>query len=921
MSNFWDNNKGSIMNGITTAGKYGFQGTKFVAKAGYKAGKQHYNSSKNRREGKTSSNDSDNEDIYSNKSPSPVTHLVDPSNFAPPPLRAGQKQYRSDGSLAEGLPSSNVSSGVSSSISQPAPGSQGPPSYPQQAPVVNMPQTADQQWAQRPQPASATQVGSRPLPFQPTTAAPAPIARPILPSRTNTAQSYTLGAAPTAAIPTPSQGQYAIRSETQTAASPAYISSPQPTQQSYYAPTAVPTAPPVIENQPVQMSVTQDPPARPITEEIITTQNQSSLPNPQLMSANFQQVSPVYERPAAVLPPSTPQDNTMASNSIYAEPPHHRGPPPAERELPMAQGRLIITPREKIQLTDLTQVAPEPLSQSEMITQEIEGVYGPQISNSGVMNQAEPTIPDSNIPSQPHMQYGFKNVAPSQTYSRPAAMLPHEISNVTQTIVTPVASPSPQSSISIQPHDFNAPKPKIEIPEVDVSALPPPPVHSRRSESPILTMPSSKPPSRSTTFNCEVDPPPYGQPADMSHSETAGLTGNEIALNNDSGTGAVGVAGRYANNGDVAFPPPPKPSRLHSGTPSTSGLSSSSSSSTGVNALTPRPVPSPAQRKGSSRTSVFAPNLSNSRQASHKNSQEDKPRAAVLGIYDYNVKVNFEPPPKPFRRGEEVSHKMGATQSQKISSPMTSEDSRGMPPTIFPPSQAPEFTPGMPSAGISQTAILPTHAPESTPRLPPTAFPPPRAPISHHSNISATTEVTSDGSDSSNYVDAESDNALEGEPDIRSSNISKKVPPVVKKKPKTLEALHINDSSSEKHSTADFSNELANMLSKRKAAPPVPIKKESLKKPPAVPTKKPSLMASSSTSHLGGTPKFPKSNKIKTAAPVVASKPKFTMENLEHKMASVKMEESGLDENDLDDNPFRKYLKAAVPPENDRLHK
>ena len=52
MGDFWENNKGSIKSGLLSAGKYSYQGTKYVAKAGYSASKKHYNNSKDKREGK-----------------------------------------------------------------------------------------------------------------------------------------------------------------------------------------------------------------------------------------------------------------------------------------------------------------------------------------------------------------------------------------------------------------------------------------------------------------------------------------------------------------------------------------------------------------------------------------------------------------------------------------------------------------------------------------------------------------------------------------------------------------------------------------------------------------------------------------------------------------------------------------------------
>lgn len=46
MSDFWNKNKGSIKSGLLTVGKYGYQGTKYVAKTGYHLGKNQYNAHK-----------------------------------------------------------------------------------------------------------------------------------------------------------------------------------------------------------------------------------------------------------------------------------------------------------------------------------------------------------------------------------------------------------------------------------------------------------------------------------------------------------------------------------------------------------------------------------------------------------------------------------------------------------------------------------------------------------------------------------------------------------------------------------------------------------------------------------------------------------------------------------------------------------
>ncbi|SMN18019.1 similar to Saccharomyces cerevisiae YBR108W AIM3 Protein interacting with Rvs167p [Maudiozyma saulgeensis] len=117
MSGFWDNNKDSIKSGLVSAGKYSYQGTKYVAKTGYSAGKKHYNESKDKREGKNgkkkkkkskkNKNGDDSESEYSDSDdyqrPSrSLESFQDPTNFPPPPLKAGQTQYASGGQIVTG---------------------------------------------------------------------------------------------------------------------------------------------------------------------------------------------------------------------------------------------------------------------------------------------------------------------------------------------------------------------------------------------------------------------------------------------------------------------------------------------------------------------------------------------------------------------------------------------------------------------------------------------------------------------------------------------------------------------------------------------------------------------------------------------------------------------------------------------------
>lgn len=111
MSEFWANNKDSIYSGLKTAGKHTYNGTKYVAKTGYQVGKSQYNDHKNNKKKGNSGNNS-NEDI--SREPSSIENLNDPRNFPPPPLKPGQMQYQSGGSITVGDGSSGQASPITS---------------------------------------------------------------------------------------------------------------------------------------------------------------------------------------------------------------------------------------------------------------------------------------------------------------------------------------------------------------------------------------------------------------------------------------------------------------------------------------------------------------------------------------------------------------------------------------------------------------------------------------------------------------------------------------------------------------------------------------------------------------------------------------------------------------------------------------
>ncbi|SCV04405.1 LANO_0G10000g1_1 [Lachancea nothofagi CBS 11611] len=102
MSSFWDQNKGTIKAGLATAGKYGYQGTKFVAKTGYNAGKQQYNNSKGITTERSNSPSSSLEETIPGAPIPSVAIQTDVSNLPPPPLKPGQSSYH--GSSRSGAP-------------------------------------------------------------------------------------------------------------------------------------------------------------------------------------------------------------------------------------------------------------------------------------------------------------------------------------------------------------------------------------------------------------------------------------------------------------------------------------------------------------------------------------------------------------------------------------------------------------------------------------------------------------------------------------------------------------------------------------------------------------------------------------------------------------------------------------------------
>lgn len=295
-------------------------------------------------------------------------------------------------------------------------------------------------------------------------------------------------------------------------------------------------------------------------------------------------------------------------------------------------------------------------------------------------------------------------------------------------------------------------------------------------------------------------------------------------------------------------------------------------------------------------------------------SESEVEKSGIAGQFDYNVKVDYAPPPKPHRNvadttsknstsrvaipppkpnlaGEDVPPQLPRRQgsSSTLKTNVSNESSFLPPPKPFRPTHT-----SQPAGATSHSSLPTTSARSSAPiSIDLSSFPPP--PVQRRSSarsvLSKPASVEGDSGDSKptprGRIPVDATFEINQETELHNSTDvhgKKAGPPVVKPKPKNLSSKgpeHTNgpdvSAIANELSTVKLRNTGSGFLNsnpgakKRSPPPAVPRKKDSLKQAPPVPRKSASLR--------------------------------------------TRQEESE------DPNPFEHYLKSAVPTENDRLHR
>ncbi|CAI4059845.1 hypothetical protein SUVZ_04G3220 [Saccharomyces uvarum] len=606
---FWEDNKGSITSGLKSAGKYGYQGTKYVAKSGYKAGKKHYNTSKSQRDKKSGKNKSDEEiesdDEEFERKPADIRTLKNPNSFPPPPLKTGQRTYTGQQQQQQ------MSSGEFYSASQAA--------YQAQPGVSPMgqPQYAQPQYAQYPQQQQAP-VAQQTPPYGPQEQQMPPYG-----SYSNSTSFNSL--------PQQNQPPSTIQSQVSLNSGPQQ-STGFPSQSPGYgypqlAGAAQPQQQPPQNNQQYQ----QQPPQNPATQygsQGLPNFGQPQYPtNPQQMDQSQQQ--PPSQFGQQVLPPPVQ--------------------PQQQPQFPPQAGQPVLpTPgQSSFNAFGQQQQQQQPVQQQQPLNQNtVPGPYSNEFNSASAYGQP--------MPNSMNMQGTIQNYgAPPMQSQNPIGGLPPVPGRMQPQPPQPPqalpprnayqAEPSFDSSQSnphfeVAPYDPDAPAPrsKIDIPTVDVTNLPPPPTHRDRG---AVVKPESTPSvGSSPDASKKALPSVTSSPAVSSsqrNPEPVSMSNEPDSADKQSDESTIksSILGHY--DVKLNFAPPPKPFRH-----------------------VPNPEPSDHARKRFTpeQKAPALPSRNNSElsdQPSRAKSESTEPVPSVSSGEVQEAPIsNFLPPPKPFRHNE-----------------------------------------------------------------------------------------------------------------------------------------------------------------------------------------------------------------------------------------------------------------------------
>ncbi|SCU92376.1 LAMI_0E10044g1_1 [Lachancea mirantina] len=500
-------------------------------------------------------------------------------------------------------------------------------------------------------------------------------------------------------------------------------------------------------------------------------------------------------------------------------------PPVYESSLPLPTTAAPDATRKPIQM-----LAPEP-----MVHGAIELNY---------VEESTPVLPTRN--------YSIDAQQDPSVYTRDAALLPHEMNSQTtsekphQRETLQNITPDTTASQSVQASGQYQVKPYV-----------------RKTPEELMAEKKALRPVVEPTLTPEVRAQQRSEPARPAEAAASESTHD---------TAQKGISGVYSPTIPTNFAPPPTPrGRNFTGADTLNCNPSRNISRTSL----------PRNNNAVRSSSTLSSNESRL-QIGKSRKDDDVPKSAVVGSYNYDAKVNFQPPPKPFRRDEQQrSDTLRSSQRSQqvvlpslqtaVTLPLQAEA------ISMPPQHAHSATIDL---SDSQSLVSAEHRIVASPALPPRRI---ESPMVSNSSREHTVDVVSKNS------------------------------------------IQTDASASRKEdSFGALNNELAAKLKIKKKAPPIPKKKESLKVRPPVPAKKPSLNWSPSlSSNIGGIKTaVVKEPSVEVAPPPVAPAKRSPAPPSPHTRGQPAVELSvqpgaiGTDE-----NPFQRYLLRAVPTENDRLHK
>lgn len=845
------------MSGLASAGKYGYQGTKYVAKAGYKASKTHYNNSQGKKNVEESSDEG-----YMSESASDLSHLQDPKMFPPPPLKPGQKQISSDGTVIDAGNAPLVHTAA-----VPMANAASHPGLPPRTPTANsIPMLTQQQtyppqhmYQQQPPPQPPMQqqvppqVQQIPQPGQQLSQQPMQQLHPepIPPRNYQTAVET-----PPQYTPIPSLNAQHVQEQLQ-----------QQLQQQFQPSMGTPDqGQALVQGSPLASQQQVQPQVQPQTSQYQSQQ----VPSPQIQNqGQLMQQQQIYFQPQ--LQQTQPQQY-IDSYAQYQQQGQQQVQPQIQQMQPQVQQQPIQQPPQaqpQYQQSYPPQYQQQTQSLQPQYQQPVQApIVQPPIPQQDYYQQQQQTpYQPASRPQMYQQQPGQQNPIVSPA---PALAQRPSLSNI-QTSTGHGASQestvSSTASITVKPYvwmdsDERKEKKKIELQPVsaiDIHQVTPP-LHKDRSSSSSLKSSSRDASVLEKGKSLSPGPAPLPSrnvrpPTSVDHTKPntvtpAAATGTSAEVGDDQVRPNESITGVY-HESTVSFPPPPKPT--HNGLPMSPPVSHARPT---VSHKPPNPPRPPVSSKPTLPPIQTHQRITSTERAPIGRPKEEVHQAAVLGAYNYNVDVGFAPPPKPPRSmvtspANDPQTSLSSRRPSQEYGGVAKASSRTLPP---PPGQQngslPQHTEEEPASNSSESA------PPAMRMLPLADLPPPPQRTDSHTTTSEQPAVPSRTFD----------------PPPRYST-NETIPPT----------YNIDEDIQTAH---------------KKPPPKVPKKKVSLRagnKPP-VPKKKASLSGTATHEH-----------------------------NESARTSLTQETNNSIDDDDDDDsgegNSFRKYLRHVVPAERDHIHK